>query len=168
MRLLLRIATAVFMCSRVADASAFSELDSTLVIAKSNNKNEVHYAVAVTSDCAPTGNAPVHPYWQMLENGRDATEPLTAREEAAFGIERQEVSGDDVRIVVRGLPARPITLRTFRASSGKCASTASTSVGGVPARLSAVFVKVSLFGVSYIQLSGVGPTGETRTERLSP
>jgi len=151
-----------------ADARTAREIDSGLVIAKSSNKNQVRYALDVDAACAPTGAQPVHAYWRMFERGPDATEPLTAREQRAFGVERQVVDGDDVRVVLRGLPDRAITLRTFRARDGRCACAATTTIEGTRARIASVYVKLSLFGVSYVQLDGVAPTGAALSERLSP
>jgi hypothetical protein len=144
------------------------EIESALTIAKSTNKNQVHYAVQVDDACAPAGAAPVHPYWRMLEKSPDATEPLERSEERAFGIERQEVvDRDDVRIALRALPARAITIRTGRANDGTCSAIARMSINGVNARVASVFVKMKLFGVDYVQLTGVADDGSVVKERLS-
>jgi hypothetical protein len=147
-------------------ASVSSEISSALAIAKSSNKNQVHYAVEVDGACAPTGASPVRPYWRMLEKSADATEPLGGMEQRAFGIARQDVSGDDVRISLRALPQRPITIHTIRAEDGKCTSSASTTINGVPARIDNVFVKTKLFGVDYVQLTGITKDGSVVRERL--
>jgi hypothetical protein len=168
-RFVLPLAVAAFATSSPtpAGASPNGEIDSALYIAKSSNKNQVHYAVEVDGQCEPVGPAPVHPYWRMLEHGPEATEPLTAREERAFGLAQQSVDGSDVRVVLRGLPARPITLHTFREGT-RCASTAAITIHGKPARLTSVYVKQSLFGISYVELDGFGPSGASLSERLSP
>ena len=153
---------------RPVDASQFGEIPSALTIAKSSNKNEVAYAVAVDDACAPAGSAPVHPYWRMLEHGPNATEPLTSGEERAFGVEGQERSGGSVRFVVRGLPTRPITVHTARGDKGRCDATSSMSIAGTDARVSNVFVKVGFFGVKYMDLTGVAQTGAVVHERVSP
>lgn len=147
-------------------ASVSSEISSALAIAKSSNKNQVHYAVEVDGACAPMGAAPVRPYWRMLEKSPDATEPLGGMEQRAFGIARQDVSGDDVRIALRALPARPITIHTVRGADGKCSSTATAIIDGAPARIDNVYVKTKLFGVDYVQLTGVATDGHVVRERL--
>ena len=83
----------VFMAglSGAATASQAAEISSGLVISKSSNKNQVHYAVQVDEACAPAGRSPVRPYWRMLERGGDATEPLVESELRAFGVERQDI-----------------------------------------------------------------------------
>jgi hypothetical protein len=148
-------------------ASVSSEISSALAIAKSSNKNQVHYSVQVDDACAPIGAAPVHPYWRMLEKSPDATEPLGGMEQRAFGIARQDVEGDNVRISLRALPARPITIHTVRGADGKCTSSASTTIAGAPARIDNVYVKTKLFGVEYVQLTGIAVDGHVVRERLS-
>ena len=97
-----------------AGASQGAEISSALVISKSGNKNQVHYAVQVDQACAPVGSAPVRPYWRMLERGASATEPLLESELRAFGIQRQSLVAGGVNVVLRGMPARSITILTSR------------------------------------------------------
>ncbi len=147
-------------------ASVSSEISSALAIAKSSNRNQVHYAVQVDDACAPAGAAPVRPYWRMLEKSADATEPLGGFEQRAFGIAKQDVEGDSVRIALRALPSRPITIHTERGEGGRCTSSATATINGVPARIDNVFVKVKLFGVDYVQLTGIAKDGSVVRERL--
>src|SRR5271170_4124741 len=74
-----------------SEASVASRIPSALVIAKSSNKNEVHYAVQVDDSCAPTGDRPVSPYWLMLERGPNVTEPLRSGEEHVLGVDREDL-----------------------------------------------------------------------------
>jgi len=161
------LVAAFVLVSPSTRAARASEIESALSIAKSSNKNQVHYAVQVDDACAPTGAAPVHPYWRMLEKSADATEPLARSEERAFGVEKQDVDHDSIRMVLRALPARPITIHTTRASDGSCSATASTTINGVSARIANVYVKIKLFGVDYVQLTGVADDGSVVKERLS-
>jgi len=148
---------------------AMTGIPSALVIAKSSNRNEVHYSVRVDETCAPSGPDPVSPYWLMLERGPDVTEALSDREQHALGLERQEVSADGIRIAVRALPGRTLTIRTWRGSDDRCASAVDTTVAGMPARLTGVYVKQKLFGgISYVQLTGIGSDGEVAQERVVP
>lgn len=150
-----------------ADATTPGEIPTAFAIAKSSNKNQVHYAVDVTDACAPANSAPVHPYWRMLERGPEATEALTSSEQRAFGLADQEVAGDSVRVVLRGFKGKPITIHTAKTEGG-CAASALTSIEGTEARISNIYVKVGLFGVSYVQLTGVASNGSVVTERVSP
>jgi len=161
------VAAAFAFSAPSSHASTSAEISSALAIAKSSNKNQVHYAVQVDDACAPTSGAPVRPYWRMFEKSRDATEPLGGMEQRAFGIAKQDVAGDNVRISLRALPARPITIHTERAADGKCVSTATATINGIPARIDNVFVKTKLFGVDYVQLTGIAKDGSVVRERLS-
>jgi len=160
------VAAFVFHAPSTQAAQA-SEIASALTIAKSSNKNQVHYAVEVDGTCTPTGASPVRPYWRMLEKSPDATEPLKHMEERAFGIQRQDVSHDDIRVVLRALPERAFTVHTTRAGDGSCAATTTATINGAVARVSGVYVKLKLFGVDYVQLTGIAPDGSVVKERLS-
>lgn len=160
-------AAAVLGSATVATADPVGEIPSAFSIAKSSNKNQVHYAVEVDGACAPAGSAPVHPYWRMLERSPDATEPLQDREQRAFGIARQDVRGDDVRIALRALPDRPITIHTGRAADGTCTATSTMEIGNAAARLYDIYVKQSLFGVDYVLLTGWSSSGAVVREKLS-
>ena len=143
------------------------EIPSAFLVAKSSNRNQVHYAVRVDAACAPDGSTPVHPYWRMLEQSADATEPLTEREQRVLGIERQHVDGNAVHVAIRALPTRAITVRTWRAADGTCASSATITIAGVDARLQDVYVKQSLLGVDYVMLRGWSDAGKMIQERVT-
>ena len=151
-----------------AQAAATFEIPTALAIAKSANKNQVHYAVRVDDTCSPAGPSPVRPYWRMLERSKDAVESLSAMEASAFGVDRLTVDGSSVRFVLRGLPSRTITIQTMRAAEGACTSVASMPISGAQARVTDVYVKQSLFGVSYVQVEGVTASGEQVRERIKP
>jgi Domain of unknown function (DUF4833) len=143
-----------------------SEIPTAFAITKSSNRNQVHYAVAVDGECAPMGNAPVRPYWRMLERGPEATEPLEPREEQAFGIAAQHVDSHEVRLALRGLPARPIVVRTKRAD-GVCLAGANMAINGAEAHLTNIFVKQRLFGVAYVEVTGTTADGTQVRERIT-
>ena len=150
-----------------ASASQAVEIPDALVITKSSNKNQVNYAVQVNAACVPAGPSPVRPYWRMLERGSDATEPLVESELRAFGIERQMIDPGGVNVVLRGMPARAITIRTWRAPDGTCASSANMSIAGVPARVANVYVRQKFLGVDYVLLTGWTSGGRVVRERIS-
>jgi hypothetical protein len=149
-----------------------AEIPDALVITKSSNKNQVNYAVEVDAACAPKGPAPVRAYWRMLEHGAGATEPLREDEARAFGIARQAVhpgpGSQDIDVVLRGMPARALTIRTWRSPAGTCASSVNMTIAGVPARVANVYVQQTLFGVAYVLLTGYSPTGAVLRERVDP
>jgi len=154
--------------SSTASAAQLHELQSILVIAKSSNRNQVRYAALVDETCAPAGQAPVRPYWLMLERGPTSTEPLQPREDRLLGIAHQQVSGDTVQFALRGMPARAFTVHTARTTDGQCTSWVGTTIAGVPAHVTGVYAQQSLFGVDYVQLTGHTDDGKLVSERVSP
>jgi hypothetical protein len=151
-----------------ATAASAGQIPNALVISKSSNRNQVHYAVAVDGACVPVGASPVHPYWRMFERGTGAVEELRADEANVLGVARQAIQSSGVSLFIRGLPQRPITIRTWRDDSGTCASSVNMTIAGVPARVSDVHVQQSLFGVSYVEITGVSPSGALVRERVHP
>jgi hypothetical protein len=152
----------------VAQVSRLSELPSVLVIAKSSNKNQVHYSAVVDETCTLVGPSPVRPYWRMLERGPAAVEPLSDRESRLLGIERQEVGRDGVAFSLRGMPAKVFTVHTFRASEGRCTSWIGTTIAGVQAHVTSVFAQQKFLGVDYVLLSGRSEEGADVSEKVSP
>jgi hypothetical protein len=139
-----------------------------MVIAKSSNKNEVHYAARVDKTCAPLTAAPVHPYWLMLEQGPGVTEPLSSSELRVLGVATQEVTGDTISFVVTGLPSRRFLAHTERGADGACTSWVDTTIMGAQAKLLGVYVKQRWLGVDYVQLTGRTAEGKVVQERVSP
>lgn len=162
-------ALAILSRSRTASADAAVEISSVLTIEKSSNRNQVDYALQVDDGCAPTGAAPVHPYWRMLERGEFATEALTDREASFLGVLRQNVLGHRVEVALRGFPDRTLIIQTQRGADGRCSSQATTTIAGVEARIANVFVKQELFGrVGFVLLTGRADDGSLVRERIVP
>jgi hypothetical protein len=159
----------------VARGQGTPDVASVFFIAKSENRNQVHYGVHLDVSCAPLGRAPAFAYWRMLEHGPTATEPLLEREIGAYGFADQRVLARDphggrVEVRLRALPARPIVITTAAAESGACVAGATTTIGGVPASLTSVYAKLGWpFGVDYLMLSGRGlADGRELRERIRP
>jgi len=142
-------------------ASAFS-------ISKSENKNQVHFAVHVDDQCRPAGPTPVEAYWRMLERGANVTEPLLREEERVYGIASQAVEGARVTIRLRALSSRPISIATWKDGSGACRATATTAINGKTARLYDVHVVLGPLGVRHVLVVGWGDDGEVVREQISP
>jgi hypothetical protein len=153
--------------SVVASAARALELPSVLVIAKSSNRNEVHYAAVVDQACAPVGTAPLRPYWRMLERGPSATEGLLDSEQRWLGIGHQEVTGNTIQMSLRAMPARKFTVRMEQGPEGGCSSWVGTTIASVPARVASVYVKQKFFGVDYVLLTGWAEDGSVVRERVS-
>jgi hypothetical protein len=129
-------------------------------IAKSENRNQVEYAIHVDERCAPVGAEPVFAYWRMLERGPTQTEALLAIEQPAYGVRSQSImsstiAGGRVRITLRAMSDRAIEVQTWRAEGGECRASAVTTIAGVPARLFNVYAKLAWpFGVESILVQG--------------
>jgi hypothetical protein len=144
------------------------EIPSVFLISKSENKNQVHFAVRLDEACNPATSAPVRPYWRMLERGPSVTEPLVDREERIYGIGSQVVEGSRVTVRLRALPARPIAIHTWRDENGSCHAVAFTSINGHDSRLFDVHVVLSMFGIEYVLVTGWDDSGKVVREKLSP
>jgi hypothetical protein len=147
---------------------------SLFTISKSQNKNQVHYAIRLDPTCAPIGMAPVEVFWRMFEKGESAMEPLTSREVASFGIRSQTVArrsehGSSVQLLLNGFPDRPIDIETSQ-SSGGCHATPRMRIDGKPSLLFDVYAKMKWpFGVDYVLLSGWSLDGSHLVhERMNP
>lgn len=129
---------------------------SLFTISKSENKNQVQYAVRTDSHCAPASAAPVFAYWRMLEQGPTRVAPLLPREERAYGIASQSVDDKGrIRLVLRAVPNRAIVVETGRAEDGSCQALANMPINGSPAYLFDVYVKLKWPAtVEYLLLRG--------------
>jgi hypothetical protein len=135
------------------------DVRSVFLVAKSENRNQVHYGLRVDAGCAPLGDEPVYAYWRMLERGPLATEPLLAIERPAYGfaeqlrLERGE-RGGAVRVRLAAMPDRPIVVQSA-VRDGVCAASTATTIAGVPASLESVFVQLRWpFGVAHMIVAG--------------
>jgi hypothetical protein len=148
---------------------------SLFTIGKSQNKNQVQYAVHVDAQCVPASGAPVFAYWRMLELGPNRVEPLLPRELSAYGPASQLAAtrgadGGKVRLVLRALPDRPIFVETRRAAGGTCRAFATVPIAGSPAHLFNVYVKLTWhLSVDYLLLRGWSLDGaRVLSEKLTP
>jgi hypothetical protein len=173
--------TALFLVPLVAyalPASGTSPQTRSIVpvfsIAKSENKNQVQYVVQLDATCEPEGAAPVLAYWRMLEQSPTQTAPILPREVRAYGLASQTVvardaSGGQVRFSLNALPARPMTIVTWRGGDGACRAVATAWIAGAPAHLFNVFVQLKWDGVDYLLLRGWSMDGShVVVEKLAP
>src|SRR5579883_2215735 len=140
-----------------ADVPRFgaSDVASVFFVAKSENKNQVHYGLRLDDACMPLGSTPVVPYWRMLERGPNEMETLASHEHGAYGVASQQVVSRDgttarIRLALRALPTRTIEIEVSK-RDGRCVATASLPIAGAPARLRSVYAQLKWpFGVAYI------------------
>jgi hypothetical protein len=151
-----------------------SDVPSVFFVAKSENKNQVHYGLHLDSRCVPVGDRPVFAYWRMLEHGPAAIEPLLPLEMRAYGIAGETVlergeTGGRVRVTLAALPDRPIDVEAHQEARG-CVATATTTLAGARASLGSVYVRLRWpFGVDSLTLTGrAAPDGHVVREILRP
>ena len=145
------------------------DVRSVVYVAKSENRNQVHYALDLDARCAPASPAPLRPYRRMRERGDAATEPLLSRERRAYGIKAQRVEGTRVVARLFALPDRELVIEPWRGPRG-CEARVVTSIGRARARLDSVYVKLGFpFRVEYLLLQGNAlDDGRAVRERLTP
>ncbi|WP_434299173.1 DUF4833 domain-containing protein [Corallococcus exiguus] len=138
---------------------------SAFFLSRSENRNQVHYALSLDEACRPVGTRPVQVYWRMLERGPSEVEELLGVEQPVYGLEDSQpveatAEGWRVRVSLNAFPSRPIDITTARVD-GKCQVQAWTKLGNSVSQLEHVFVKTSWpFSVDFVRLDGVGPDGQ--------
>lgn len=141
-------------------------------IRKSANHNRVDYGLRLDASCRPTGDAPVVPYWRMLEEGAGARAPLLPREQRAYGIASQRVTlaaeGGRVSVRLRAVSDRTVVV-DVRRTDDRCVARSVTAIGGVQAALDGIFVELrGGMLIEYVELSGRATSdGTPVTERMS-
>ncbi|HET8934367.1 MAG TPA: DUF4833 domain-containing protein [Polyangiales bacterium] len=135
-------------------------LQSIFHIAKSENRNQVHYAVKADASCKPIGPRPIYGYWRELERGPNITSPLLDHEQRAYGLNeprsiKQLPSYTEIQISLRGFPERPLVVQVFRAK-GSCLARTYMRIAGQQALLQSIFIDLGfLFSVNYALVQGV-------------
>lgn len=173
-RSLLLLGTLALSSAASAAGAPPAELPSVFFISKSENKNQVHYAVALDQNCVPAGAAPVRPYWRLLEEGPEVTAPLLAREQRAYGLASQSVdrrwkSGGRISLVLEALPQRPLSIVTGKDATGACTASVYTVIQSQPARLYAIHVVLTWLGVDSLIIKGWARSdGHILRETLRP
>jgi len=131
---------------------------SVFLVAKSENRNQVHYGVRLDGACNVVDTHPLYGYWRMLEN-KGEIEPILSREVRAYGIDpaqRIEKTGDATTIYARmnAIPDRVLRVTVTRAA-GRCEAEATMLIAGADAHLRLVYIRLAWpFGVDYILLRG--------------
>jgi hypothetical protein len=140
--------------------AVWGTVQSVFHISKSENRNEVHYAVRVDAACHPLGQQPVFGYWRDFEKGPRAVSPLLSHEQPAYGLTppravEQTSAGGRVRISLRAFPERALSIETQRQGAG-CQARAITTFRNQPGVLKSIFVQIGfLFSVEYAIARGV-------------
>lgn len=144
------------------------DVRSAFFVARSNNKNQVHYGVRVDAACRPVGADPIHAYWRMLES-RGEIEPLLPMEAPAYGVRdveevQRDAASTRLRLKLRAFPERPVFVTVTKTDAG-CDAVATTAINGAPSRLYFVYVKLKWpFGIDQLLLRGSSSLDGRRVE----
>jgi hypothetical protein len=136
------------------------DMRSLFHVEKSENKNQVHYALRLDSSCKPVGKQPVFGYWRRLKGGERVDAPLVGPGARVYGpsdeqkVERTS-TGVRINTFVKALPRLRIEVKVDKGASG-CNATAYTMLKGARARLSYAYLQLGTFGmrVKYVDVVG--------------
>jgi hypothetical protein len=136
-----------------------ASIKSVFHIEKSENRNQVHYAVTVDTRCRPHGKTPVSGYWREYEEGPQVVEALRDHQQRAYGVTPPSAitlssDGGEVRLAMRALPDRTLLIATFR-DGAACRARAYAKIKGQPAVLTSIFVEVGFLTADYVILRGI-------------
>jgi hypothetical protein len=149
----------VFTAANAARAEVPYSDVSLFTISKSENRNEVQYAIRLDAQCAPIDATPVFAFWRMHEKGANVFEPLLGREQPAYGIGAQSITWQNgtpqIRISLRALPGRTIVVQPFRSTEG-CGARAEMTIAAASAQLTNVHAMLAWpFGVDKLIVTGL-------------
>lgn len=158
--------------AEAAEAVHFGPSDVQIVFAigKSDDHNQVQYAVRLTKDCRPVGKEPVFGYWREYDN-HERLLPMGWLDSFAYGIGSQVVRPTGaITMTIKTAPNREIDIEVRRGEDGGCSARPYIKILGRRARLSLVFLKVSgPFSVSWVEIRGTDvETGQPIVERVRP
>lgn len=151
-----------FFAPAMASAQTVSfgphDVRSIFYLEKSENRNQVHYAIRLDENCQPRGAAPLFGYWRDLEEGPNVTSPISSRAQRAYGVARQEVrttaSGATVRVILQAVPDRQLLIDVTR-SGDRCEATARAMIDGNRAVLQRAYIQLApFFRVAHVDLHG--------------
>jgi len=149
-----------------------NDVPTVFFINKSDDGNRVDYGIRLDATCSATSDEAVVPYWREFEPPPVHTKELGAFAQMGYGIAAQRAvkrgpAGGDYALRLKQV-GRPIGIATRRGANGRCIATARTTIGGVNAELSSIYVKLSSpLSVEYIDIKGRDfRTGKPIVERL--
>jgi hypothetical protein len=145
------------------------------VIQRSKNTNEVQYQLRVDAHCRLISNHPVRAVWKVREAHPEATEPLSALDQLAYGVVRQHVEENWVVFRLRALEEKPLkATATARPDTGTCAPSVHVEIAEQWAALERIYVQTEEGRfrpkVTYIDIVGTSLEGSPSqvTERITP
>ncbi len=168
---MLRALSPVFVaCLLVLSASATRaasvlfgphDVRSVFHVAKSENQNQVHYALHLDADCRPMGKRPVFAYWQRLREGKRIDDQLTGLGTTVYGASEEQKTiargkgASSVEMFVKALKAVRISIEVQKTPQG-CRAVPYATILKQRARLSHAFLQLGTWGltVKYVDVVG--------------
>jgi len=150
-----------------------NDVPTVFFINKSDGSNRVDYGIHLDATCSATNDEAVVPYWREFEPPPMRTKALGMFAHIGYGIAAQRAvkrssTGGDYALRLKQV-GRPIGIATRRGDDGRCRATARTTIAGVNAQLSSIYVKLGgPLSVEYIEVRGRDfRTGKPLVERLA-
>jgi len=151
--------TTVLFAILIFCSAAYADAKKNLFYIKRNkNRNQVHYAIRYDeATCKPVGSDPLYGYWINYEVSPTDYEPIGRFEAMAYGIQSQNLQGNDLTVQLKAFPDRKVRI-TFDNSAG-CKITPYILI----ASKEAILKEISVFAieglitptVKYIDISGI-------------
>ncbi|HEY3255086.1 MAG TPA: DUF4833 domain-containing protein, partial [Polyangiaceae bacterium] len=133
----------------------------------------VDYGIRLDASCSAASDEAVVPYWREFEPPPVHTKELGMFARMGYGIAAQRAvkrgpTGGDYALRLKQV-GRPIGIATRRGDGGRCIATARTTIAGINAELSSIYVKLrGPLSVEYIEIKGRDfTTGKALIERIS-
>jgi hypothetical protein len=146
-----------------------NDVKTVFAIGKSDDHNQVQYALRLTKECRPAGKEPVFGYWREYDN-HERLLPMSWLDSFAYSIGSQVVRPTGVTMAIKTAPNREIDIEVSRDADGSCAARPFVTINGKRARLSLIFLMLSgPFSVSWVEIRGTAvDSGEPIVERVHP
>ena len=137
------------------------DVRSVFHVAKSENKNQVHYALHLDAQCKPMGKRPVFAYWQRLREGKRVDDQLTGLGTTVYGASDEQTiiarsqGATGVEMFVKALKAVRINIEVQKTPQG-CRAVPYVTILKQRARLSHAFLQLGAWGltVKYVDVVG--------------
>jgi hypothetical protein len=149
-----------------------NDVPTVFFINKSSGGKRVDYGIHLDATCSATNDEAVVPYWREFEPPPVHTKALGMFAHMGYGIAAQRAvkrgpGGGDYALRLKQV-GRPIGIATRRGDNGRCIATARTTIAGVNAQLTSIYVKLSgPLSVEYIEVKGRDfRTGKALIERV--
>jgi hypothetical protein len=138
-----------------------NDVRSVFHVAKSENQNQVHYALHLDAACRPMGKRPVFAYWRRLRDGKRVDDQLTGIGTTVYGasdeqkVLLQKTGASNIEMFVKALKTVRITIEVQKTAQG-CLAVPYTTILKQRARLSHAFLQLGAWGltVKYVDVVG--------------